>query len=119
MISHAEDRADQLGPHDAVVLIHGTFARDTRWIRQDSPLMAALRVKFPMTSLQRFEWSGGNSPNARIRAGLELAAFGRSLRSRGCRHLQIISHSHGGNVALYALRDPLMREMVTGIVFLG
>ena len=37
-------------PNDAVVLVHGTFARDAPWTREDSPMMAALRVKFPLNT---------------------------------------------------------------------
>jgi len=31
----------------------------------------------------------------------------------------VVAHSHGGNVALYALRDPAVRSLIAGLVCLG
>jgi hypothetical protein len=109
----------QLTANDAVILVHGTFARDAPWTQEDSSLATAIRRKFPATRQVRFNWSGDNSPTARIKAGRELADLGRTLRTEGHQNIWIVSHSHGGNVALYSLRDSIMRSMVAGICFFG
>src|SRR5262249_27753392 len=108
-----------IGSHDAVVLVHGTFARDADWTHDDSPIAIAIREQLPGTRVLAFPWSGANSPSARIKAGAELAQFGKSLAAGGVRDLWLVAHSHGGNVALFALRDEQFRSLVAGICFFG
>ncbi len=71
-------------------------------------------------TFREFAWTGTNSHTARIEAGHYLALFirdGHALHP-DAQHV-IVAHSHGGNVALYAMRDPDAREIVSGIVTLG
>jgi pimeloyl-ACP methyl ester carboxylesterase len=104
---------------DVVILIHGTFARDASWINDNSVLSTIIREKAKDIQIIPFRWSGANSPAARIKAGYDLAAVGEELYKRGCRKILVVAHSHGGNVALYSLRNPQMRKIVSGIWFLG
>lgn len=85
----------------AVVLVHGTFARDADWTLEDGPVTAEIRRRFPHARVVPFNWSGANSPSARIKAGEELATVVKSIGAAG-QSVWIIGHSHGGNVALYA-----------------
>lgn len=113
------DPKGKTGTDDVVILVHGTFARGAPWTHADSLIAKAVQAELPFAKVVSFQWSGANSHSARIDAGSKLARFGNLLRDEGCQRIWIVSHSHGGNVALYALRDPLMRESVAGIVFLG
>ena len=69
---------------------------------------------------REFGWAGTNTHVARTDGGAALAEFIRAGRDRhpDARHF-VIAHSHGGNVALYAMRDAAAREAVDGIVTLA
>ena len=87
-----------------LVLVHGTFAPNAEWTHPDSYLCSALRTRFPSAEFLPFNWSGRNSHSARIAAGKQLGEFIRRLKNeRPDRPCYVIAHSHGGNVALYAL----------------
>jgi hypothetical protein len=103
-----------------IVLIHGTFAPNAEWIRPDSFLCTALRVRFPSAEFFPFTWNGRNSHSARIASGKRLAEFLQALKAEGSGHpCYVIAHSHGGNVVLYALSQPSAEACVDGCVFLG
>jgi len=53
-----------------------------------------------------------------MEAGKELAAYIAALKLEPSDRLFIVAHSHGGNVALYALRHP-GTERVEGVIFLA
>jgi hypothetical protein len=53
-----------------------------------------------------------------MEAGKELAAYIADLKLEPSDRLFIVAHSHGGNVTLYALRDP-RTERVEGVIFLA
>jgi hypothetical protein len=99
-------------------IVHGTWAREAEWSKPGSVLWSRISSIVPCSTIVRFGWSGRNSFAARLRAGNELA---RQLRSQivghpGARHY-VIAHSHGGNVALYALKaDPSLVSGLTGII---
>jgi hypothetical protein len=67
-----------------------------------------------------FEWSGRNSFAARSQAALELrTALARQIaEAPDARHV-VIAHSHGGNIALYALRDPALARTTDAVVCLS
>jgi hypothetical protein len=105
----------------AVTLVHGTWGRKSAWTKESSKISEALcKGISDQVFLRRFEWSGGNSPSARSRAAREL----RQNLVRGIteyphsKHF-IIAHSHGGNVALYALRDSNLLASISGLVCLS
>lgn len=97
-----DDGSDQQsGPH--VVLVHGTWGRRSAWCRPGSRFWLALEEAG--ATVHSFTWSGGNSHLARSRAAVELASFLKTLRSETAPNgLAVIAHSHGGNVALHAVR---------------
>lgn len=107
-----------------VTLVHGTFAKHAPWMRDGSELCTELRKELQGTVLRRFCWSGGNSHAARLQAGDDLAKYLLTVKKDfpEAQHF-VIAHSHGGNVALYAMEktspDAKLGEDVAGIVTLA
>lgn len=116
-------------------LVHGTWARSwlfkifarlsgtpmLQWYEQGAPLRQRLQTQFVGAACYPFEWSGSNSVAARMKATDDLADHLRRNRARHpeAQHF-IIAHSHGGNIAYYALQqDPLLIEQISGIVSLS
>ena len=89
-----------------ITLIHGTFAPGAGWAnKEDSALRKALLAAFPdQVECRSFNWSGKNTHEARLMAAGEFAAYQQAvaLSDPGIPNF-VITHSHGGNVALYAL----------------
>lgn len=94
-----------------ITLVHGTFGRlpwrDAAWTGSES----TLRRRFVHGLSEDvvfvpFRWSGMNWPAARYRAAGRLRMHFDEIAARypGRRHF-VVAHSHGGNVALYAVRD--------------
>ena len=84
-----------------VLLIHGTWARQARWIEPGSPLDVALRKGLDGGSVvQAFRWSGSNTFAARLDAAQDLVRQLRSFPSGV--PVALIAHSHGGSVTAYA-----------------
>ena len=103
-----------------ITLVHGTWGDTKGWVARGSFLRRELERQLGSVAFRRFSWSGANTHAARIAGGANLARFIRDghAESPDARHV-IIAHSHGGNVALYALRDPAAREVVSSIVTLA
>jgi pimeloyl-ACP methyl ester carboxylesterase len=103
------------------VLIHGTWARGAKWTQEDSELWQSLsELKVDPENVIRFSWTGKNSSAARLRAATQLAAeLQSSMEKRPTAAHYLIAHSHGGMVALYALRDQDLSRRIAGVVFLG
>jgi hypothetical protein len=72
------------------------------------------------TNVVAFGWSGRNSHQARIKAGNQLAQYlRRHSTETGCLRYHLVAHSHGGNVALHAIRDNYACKLVKSFTFLG
>src|ERR1700747_1445666 len=98
-------------PSAVISFVHGTYSTGS-WTRPDAPFRAAIEADLgPDTVFRAFQWSGWNGQKSRVLAGLRLRGFlWEGLRQYpGARHV-IVAHSHGGNVALYALRERALRE---------
>lgn len=103
-----------------ITLVHGTFAKGAAWTLPGSQLASALVQGLGDAAvLQRFDWSGRNTHRARLRAGHELAAFldATAAEHPGAKSV-VITHSHGGNVALYAARHARPAS-ISDIVFMA
>ncbi len=100
----------------AVVLIHGTFARDSTWTAPDAPLSMALGADVTPV---RFLWSEANSMRSRRIASEGLAQCIRELVALGYPRVALIAHSHGGNIALKACEDVDVARHVGAIVCLS
>ena len=104
-----------------VVLVHGTFAQGAAWTRPGSRLYRRVVSRLPRPRhVEAFRWgTWNNSHVARASAGQKLANRLRKLRATyPAARLIVIAHSHGGNVALYALRAQPER-LVDAIVCLA
>ena len=100
-----------------VTLVHGTFAKDAAWTQEGSLLRVALekRLGAPVT-FRTVGWSGRNTMRARMQGAQELVKELHHQMKDPDALLFVIAHSHGGNVALHAMRDPQIRLRVAGVV---
>jgi pimeloyl-ACP methyl ester carboxylesterase len=116
--------------HYVFTLVHGTWGRgwwplrllesEAPWTNECSPLCKAIRKRFKNASIERVPWSGGNTFRARANGAKYLARELDALMSRykDSRHI-IVAHSHGGTVAVNALRDEQLANRVMGLVSLS
>ena len=122
------DRKQYL-PRCAVTLVHGSipragsvvFFRKHQWMESQSIFCKQISAHFDPIWLP-FIWSGTNSHTARTNAGKQLAdTLHHHLALHPSIPHYVISHSHGGNVALYALKylTEQERHKIAGIVTLG
>lgn len=121
MTDQKDPQTDHGIPAYIITLIHGTYAREAGWTHKGSVFRRRLEEKLntPL-NFRRFEWSGGNSHTHRLHAGEELSEYLRTEFEGApqSRHV-VIAHSHGGNVALYALQDDELRARIDGLVCLA
>src|SRR5262249_24153836 len=107
-----------------LTFVDGTWGRgmicpsgDAEWTTDASTLCKSLRDRLgPDTVFRRFRWSGRNTHAARLNASTRLRDFlqERLAEAPDATHV-VVAHSHGGNVALMALRDSNLRERIAGV----
>lgn len=118
-----DDRSPNL-PLGVAVLVHGTWGRgalfvqdfkpsgnftdmiDAPWFHTRSSFSDSLRRQLPEQmkwDVQAFNWSGANSVKVRYQAAKALAVMLREQLDRA-EFCVVIAHSHGGNIALMAIR---------------
>lgn len=104
-----------------VTLVHGTFAKDAAWTKEDSVLRRNLEKELnDDVKFFAFEWSGRNSQKERLRAGVALKRqLLKSLEEQPYAAHFIISHSHGGNIAMIATRAKPVASKLIGLVCLA
>ena len=84
---------------------------------------AVVRAFYPNpVQFEPLDWPRRQHDRSASRRGGE-TAHGRDplqpqVPASDTRHF-VIAHSHGGNIALYALRDPAVRERITGVATLA
>lgn len=117
-------------PH-VVVLVHGTWARgipplrlapEAPWCKDSSSLCKAItKALSPQPVVfDAFPWSGRNSTAARLDAAEHLRERLARLRAQYPHSsIHIVTHSHGGNVAMYCLRNEDARTQVVALVCLS
>jgi hypothetical protein len=114
-----------------ITLVHGTWASEQAdWTGESSELCRILRDTLTLPdpdlppiehiAFRRFRWSGKNTNRARLDAA---TSFGAQLRQQANTDPQaaqfIIGHSHGGNVALYAVGALAAQCRVAGVACLN
>lgn len=98
-------------------MVHGTWARHATWSSAGSRMGTALQREFgPGLKVHTFRWTGRNTATARHVAVEEFIDAVKS-ESAASERTFIISHSHGGNIALAAAAAH--PQMFDGVVMLN
>lgn len=104
-----------------VTTVHGTYAKHATWVEPDSKLGQALTQRYGAgVVVAPFRWNGRNNPSARAEAKDKLREHLHCMQQKYklAQHY-IVAHSHGGNVAFYALRDKSLRDAIAGVACLA
>lgn len=110
-----EDEDDDEGePANTWLLVHGTrIIRLSTWWRPGSDFQTYFRGELGhdvYASPDRFDWSGRYTRAARAGAAVELLDW---ARDHALNDLEVMAHSHGGNVAMLATQGGLeLKELV-------
>ena len=115
---------------DIVYLVHGTWGRGLMSIfaKAEAPWCAsgsALRRMIDATLTGRVEfrvlnWSGDNSTGARRNATASLRkALAETIQAEPHARIHLVTHSHGANVALYALKAADVSSRIASLVCLS
>ncbi len=106
------------------IIVPGTWARGfvvlddrTDWAAPGTPFNTAVSATFGMQAIV-LEWSGANSRKARADAARALKALVDSYALPDDAPLNIVAHSHGGNVVKAYTNLPGARR-ITNLVCLG
>jgi alpha/beta hydrolase family protein len=116
-------RPSDSAPSHVITLVHGTWARGAPWTQPDSPFCCQLRGELTgrgatRVEFFRFDWSGKNTHEDRRIASVQLrkqllAQFANEPHA--CHY--VVAHSHGGNVALRAVRrSRSLKKDLSGVV---
>lgn len=107
-------------PDVVFTLVHGTWGQRSRWTGASSPLSRALLRVGDDVALVPFVWSGGNWASSRRHAAERLRAHLAAVFAAYPQAAHyVIAHSHGGNIALYALRHWEPGRQLSGLVCLS
>jgi len=95
-------------PSYVLVLVHGTWAKSAVWTGPGSALVRYLLAELgsEAVAIYALDWSGRNSVKARDSAALALEIDLKDLLDRFPEAIiNIVAHSHGGNVAAKAVAN--------------
>ena len=98
---------------DMTIIIHGTWAATSTWWQRGGNFWNYVNgiTGNVYGGKDAFSWSGANDHKERVKAASDLVTW---VGSHPCTNLDIISHSHGGNVSFLATRLGLkMRKLIT------
>ncbi len=98
---------------DMTIIIHGTWAATSTWWQRGGNFWNYVNgiTGNVYGEKDAFSWSGANRHEERVKAAGDLVAW---VGSHPCTNLDIISHSHGGNVCFLATRLGLkIRKLIT------
>jgi len=100
-----------------VTLVHGTWGGNSPFAAADGPVATHLKSALLPARIESFRWSGRNRVSARLRAAQQLAEHIRFNAAKSPQAKQfLVCHSHGGNVALHALKDADIDSLIEGVV---
>lgn len=105
-----------------LILVHGTFATRAKWVEPNSSLAMELVNELGEndTLLESVRWSGKNSQGERIIAARKLRSrISTLLRKHPGAKVHIVAHSHGGNIAIYALQGSMIGSAVSSLTCMG
>ena len=113
-------RLESLPPKYVIHTVHGTFAAKADWIESSSGLESLRRELGWRVRIEPFRWSGRNGIRARWQAAQELARhITKGMETFPAAHHVIVAHSHGGNVAFWALNDQKLARKMLGVATLA
>lgn len=98
---------------DMTIIIHGTWAATSTWWQRGGNFWNYVNgiTGNVYGEKDAFSWSGANDHKERVKAASDLVTW---VGSHPCTNLDIIAHSHGGNVSFLATRLGLkMRKLIT------
>jgi len=103
------------------IVVHGTFARDAAWTRENSSIRRAIATSAKgRVAFETCSWSGLNTHAERIRGGRAFAELVAQIRGRpNPTRIVAIAHSHGGNVVAYGSKGVPPADQVDAVVTLG
>lgn len=104
-----------------ITMVHGTFAPQAAWTSEGSKLCKFLKERLEGAVLfQRYAWTGANTHTARVAAseGLRAQLFSQLRDFPDAAHF-LIGHSHGGNIAVYALGASELDGKLAGVFCLN
>jgi hypothetical protein len=99
--------AASLGASNTTMIIHGTWAATSPWWQPGGDFHTYIlnNVRNDLyNKADRFGWSGAYSDAARAQAAQDLVAWVNAHNEQG---LDLITHSHGGNVSMLATHQGL------------
>jgi len=87
-----------------IVLVHGTWGSKSSWATPEhSEFVKAITSQLQVRAIfEKFPWSGANSAQVRFEAATRLAQYISGQLATSQRNVVMISHSHGGNIAMRA-----------------
>ena len=87
---------------DSIWVVHGTWS-DPSTFTSDALIAYESTLEDVMSSTSDFQWSGENAPESRQDAAIDLANLIKtSMGEDSEMSINIVGHSHGGNVAILA-----------------
>lgn len=98
---------------DMTVIIHGTWAATSTWWQRGGNFWNYVNgiTGNVYGEKDAFSWSGANRHEERVKAANDLITW---VNSHPCTNLDMITHSHGGNVGFLATRLGLkIRKLIT------
>lgn len=98
---------------DMTIIIHGTWAATSDWWRQGGNFWNYVNgiTGNVYGGSDAFSWSGANRHEERVKAAHDLMGW---INLHPCTNLDVITHSHGGNVCFLATRLGLkIRKLIT------
>lgn len=112
---------ESLPPRFVIHTVHGTFASRAEWIESRSALCRTLRRELGWRArIEPFRWSGANSIVQRSRAADDLRRhLEEKLREHPQAHHVVVAHSHGGNVAFWAVSEERLARRLLGVATLA
>jgi hypothetical protein len=98
--------------------VHGTWAANSADFRQGSKFFEHVAKTMGDHAMASFTWSGADNHGARMSAAAALRSFINHYHFAPGEQLNIVGHSHGGNVEIAAINMGL-KHRVDNLVTLG
>ena len=104
-----------------IILVHGTYGEDPEWKEAKSPMPKYIEENLDFScTFYPYKWEAPNTNKARLEGAKKLKEILVEFYEKNeYKDISIIGHSHGGNVALYAVGMLDNPNIVSKIICLG